>query len=434
MGEIDPRWFEREMATMRVLYRMTRRGVPYDAARSLAVVDQIEDRRRALLAQLPFNPSNAKTYYFGDRTKQIVGTGGKRIRCLGLEPYESTETGQPSFTEKVRLQMERAGVPHIQTLSDLAKLDTAESMWFRPYAERTGADGRLRTYFRQTHVRSGRFSVERINLQAMPQDYRLTNFVVLEGLPTPRGIIADAYTERYPGWDPYELDWAQAELRVAAKRAGCVKMLQMIADGVDLHGYAATELMGKYPDDPDWFQFRQVFKRFNFSAIFGIGWSKLQYDIAKQTGVYWSESQTHETLDGWNELYPEFKEAIDRYSYLAKRYGYTTLVNGKRRWYSRDELDNTHKAFNQYVQGSLAELGKDLLIWIEDELRPFHGHRFEDGTEAGLQLMIHDSYLLHLPVDHAGQVIDRVSAHASKYGTEMFEIPMELSGGRFGQK
>ena len=419
---------------MRVLYRMTRRGVPYDAPVSLAVADQAADRRAELVKTLPFNPSNAKTYYFGDKQKRIVGRDGKRVACLGLEPYESTDQGQPSFTEKVRMSMERDDIPHIRTMSDISKLNTAETMWYRPYAEKTGADGRLRTYFRQTNVRSGRFSVERINLQAMPQDYRLTGFDVMKGLPTPRQIIKQAYG-RYPGWDPYELDWAQAELRVAAQKAGCTKMLQMINDGVDLHGYAASELMGKHPDDPDWYQFRQVFKRFNFSAIFGIGPVKLQYDIAKQTGVYWSDQQTRDTLDGWNELYPEYKTAIDKFSYLAKRYQYTTLVNGKRRWYSRDELDNTHKAFNQYVQGSLAELGKDLLIWTEDLMRRegIAAHRHSDGTEAGLQLMIHDSYLLQLPGDRADDLLAAIRDYAGPYGTEMFKVPMALDGGKWGK-
>jgi DNA polymerase I-like protein with 3'-5' exonuclease and polymerase domains len=438
VGEIDPAWFEREMRTMRVLYRMSRRGIPYDAPGSLATADLLDRQIAAATKTLPFGPNSAKDYYFKPTTSWVRNPHtGARTPCLGLEPYETSEkTGAPSFTEKVRLLMERDDVPHIRTMSDIAKMSTAGSMWYRGFGERVGADGRLRTYFRQTHVRSGRFSVERVNLQAIPQDYRLTGYDCMAGLPTPRQLILQAYLDRYPGWLPFELDWAQAELRVAAQAAQCTKMLEMIEAGVDMHGFAATELMGVHPGDPDWFKYRQVFKRFNFSAIFGIGWVKLQYDIAKQTGVYWSDEQTRTTLDGWNALYPEFGAAIDRYSWVARRKQFTELVNGKRRWYTRDELDNTHKAFNQYVQGSLAELGKDIMIWIEDLMRSegITEHRFTDGTEAGLHLMIHDSYLLHLPEDRAEDLTGAIAAHAGPYGTEMFRVPMALEGGRFGAK
>src|SRR6185295_9947224 len=100
---------------------------------------------------------------------------------------------------------------HAETYAEYRRLSNAASMWYEGYANAIGQDGRLRTYFRQNGTRSSRFSVERVNLQAIPQDYRLSDHSALDGIITPRGIIGNAVPE---GWRLFELDLAQAELRV----------------------------------------------------------------------------------------------------------------------------------------------------------------------------------------------------------------------------
>src|SRR5690625_7075201 len=95
-----------------------------------------------------------------------------------------------------------------------------------------GDDGRLRGNVRQNGTVSGRFSISRVQLQSIPHDFRLDGFEVLEGIPTPRGMIGAGVQ---PGYKLWELDLANAELRVAAMMAKCTRMLDLIHQGKDLH-------------------------------------------------------------------------------------------------------------------------------------------------------------------------------------------------------
>ena len=69
-----------------------------------------------------------------------------------------------------------------------------------------GGDGRIRTSFRQTKVVSGRLSVERVQLQAIPHDYQLGTLGV-EGVRS--------FFKPDDGFELWEVDISQAEIRVA---------------------------------------------------------------------------------------------------------------------------------------------------------------------------------------------------------------------------
>lgn len=417
-------WCKREHALGQILYRMTRRGVPYDANASLQVAGTIQKQRSEIAARLPFVPTTpaAKKYYFG------TGRTDKGMTCLGLPAYAVTEKNrEPQLTAEILDRMVKDRVPHADTYSQYAQLETAESMWYRGYADAIGADGRLRTYFRQTKVVSGRYSAERINLMAMPHDYRLTAYTLLTGVPTPRQLIAARVADTMPGWGLWELDWAQAELRAAAKAAGCTRMIQMFRDGVDLHGYTATELLHVTPGSDAWPLMRQVGKRGNFTLCFGAGWPTFQKMVRKETGLLIPDEESERIVHDWNGLYPEYSRAIRRWSAIADQDKRVRLINGRIRWFSSDEF--THKAFNQYIQGSLAELGKDLMLFVEkltnDLDIPQRGVQAGIG-EAGMLLTIHDSVLLLLPDDDAQDIVSQICAWGSAYGSRMFDFPMLL--------
>jgi DNA polymerase I-like protein with 3'-5' exonuclease and polymerase domains len=383
---------DRRLRTMLVLLRMEARGLPYDEVESRIAAQECRARAKEVAEQLPFLPTDthAKAFFFGD------GVTSKGAQCLNMVPYSVTEKGSPSLTAEILDRMVADEIPYADVWATYRKASNAASMWYEAYADRMGTDGRLRTCYRQNGTTSTRFSVERVNLQAIPQDYRLSGFSVLDGIPTPRGMIASAVS-KMPGWKIYELDLAQAELRVAAMFAGCTTMLDLINEDADLHAVTTQELFNKGPDDPDWGQLRQVGKRGNFSLIFGSGWLTFQQMISKETGLRLQDHQAQAIVTKWNKLYPEFRVAIDQHSTKVAqrqsrfRKGWITLLNGERRWF--DQYEETHKAFNQRVQGNLAQFGIDWMLKTDGFLR-------EQGLEAhkaGLILTIHDSQVLLLP-------------------------------------
>jgi len=401
----------RRLETSKMLYRVERRGLPFNIAEARASALEIARRVAKLEKTLPFKPATlpmAKHYWFGEGIK-----GG--IQGLGRTPYSVTEQGQPQLDKTVITKMVRDGLPGAEIWRDIQKLNTADSKWYSAWADRAGEDNRLRTSVRQNGTVSGRFSVENIQLQAIPHDYRLGNFQILDGIQTPRALIGAGVPA---GWKLWELDLAQAELRVAALFAKCERMLRLIDEGADLHADAARELFNIEPTDPSWGEMRQVAKRFNFSAIFGIGKDKLQVDIEEQTGILFSLAELDVLLKGWHSLYPEFKRAIySTMDVVDKRmrskdhgnFGWITLGNGERRWFKPGE--ETHKAFNQRVQPSLAQFGIDWWLTVENYLMGQLGdqerEQLREGEyswigRVGMVLMVHDSMVLLLPDDARG--------------------------------
>jgi DNA polymerase-1 len=256
-----------------------------------------------------------------------------------------------------------------------------------------GEDGRLRASFRQNGTVSGRFSVERVQLQAIPHDYRL-NGEIMKGIPTPRQLISNGVPAGYELW---ELDLAQAELRVAALYANCERMLTLIRNGEDLHADAAIQLFKVKPTDDNWGEMRNVAKRANFSLIFGVGADKLRGDIEAQTGIVLSKTETQQLIYDWHNLYPEFHRSIESHMRVIEKrqeqhgMAWITLWNGERRWFN--EMEEAHKAFNQRVQPALAQFGLDWWLATERRLMGMDGQ--------GIVMTIHDSLVLMLRADSA---------------------------------
>jgi DNA polymerase I-like protein with 3'-5' exonuclease and polymerase domains len=437
--EVAQRLMDRRLETSRFLYRMERRGLPFSVAGARAEAEKLRQARAELVKQLPFRPPTlpmAKHYWFGDGVKQ--GVAG-----LGLPPLGTTDGGDPQLTEDLLQRMVDDQVvegveryPGAAAWQKIQKIDTALSRWYEGWAERAGADGRLRTSVRQNGTASGRFSVENIQLQAIPHDYRLG---ALGEARTPRQLIGAGVPE---GWELWEVDLAQAELRVAALMAGCSRMLSLIHAGADLHGDTATELFQVRKGDPEWGRIRNVAKRGNFSLIFGIGWEKLQADIRKQTGVVLTDDQAQDLVSDWNALYPEYRQAIRQHEnsvlsrmgegFYGRGVGWIRLRNGEYRWFR--PMEDAHKAFNQRVQPSLAQFGIDW--WLESDafLRDQLGQDEENG--AGIVLTVHDSMVLLLPEGNEGAaMVDHVVELARTMWPTWFNgVPGDADAKRWNDK
>lgn len=408
---------ERRLAVTKVLYRMERRGLPYDEVTSREVAFEARKRAEAVGKKLPFTPTpeKAKKYFFGD------GITDRGVECLSMVPYSVTEKGSPQLTAEIVARMIDDRVTHAETYGEFTRLSNAASMWYEGYADAVGLDGRIRTAFRQNGTRSSRFSVERINLQAIPQDYRLSDHSALAGLLTPRQIIANAVPE---GWRLFELDLAQAELRVGAMFANCRLMIEMIADNADLHTYTTKSLFPDVSEDDPLFgsKWRQVGKRGNFSLGFGSGGKTFKGMVSKETGIQLSEQEANRIVADWNALYPEWRQAIDKHMrVVGKRqarhgFGWIDLVNRERRWFQ--EYEEAHKAFNQRVQSNLAQFGIDWMLQTDRFLRNEAGlHRGAQAAkigEPGLVLTIHDSQVLLLPDNEYGRELAETCAGFGK--------------------
>lgn len=397
---------DRRLDVTQILYRKERRGLPYDEVASFEAAFECEGRARKVAEDLPFTPptlDNAKDFFFTDKVTK------KGIEGLDHVPYSVTDKGSPQLTAEISTRMVNDRIPYADKWAEYKKVTNAASMWYRGYAEAAGIDGRLRCAFRQNGTRSTRYSVERVNLQAIPQNYRLSEFSILDGIPTPREIIAGAVPD---GWRLFELDLAQAELRIGAMFAGCQRMLSMIANNEDLHTYTTKALFPEISEDDPLFKdkWRQVGKRGNFSLQFGSQGATFRAMVSKETGIILDEAEANRIVRDWNALYPEYSQAISKHQRVVERrqakfgHAWIDTVTKERRWFLGDE--EAHKAFNQRVQANLGQFAQD---WMRMSERLITGKKFvreqakADGIgEAGLVLTIHDAQVLLLPDDEKG--------------------------------
>jgi len=398
-GEAKFSQMTHEMEVLRTLVRMERRGVPYRADESLQWAQKLQVEIDRLNVELPFEdkPNAVRQFFFG------AGQTPKGATCLELRPIKMTKGGQTapvaSVDAEVMRELAEKEIPAAQLYRETSLLTDANARYYRGYALAVGADGRLRTRFRQTGARTGRLSCERTNLQAIPHDHRLlaSGNLVLASAPSPRALIYDP-----SGWRLWHLDLAQAELRVASLYAGCERMLQLIREGRDPHGETAIELgLAPGPDDPTWYKMRGVGKRGNFSLIFGIGPDKFRADLKLQVGVDLGQTRTRKLVQDWNALYPEFKTAIYSHMHHAERHGWTPIRDGIRRYYSLAEraYHEEHKAFNSKVQGNLGYFGRAWMVEV-DRLLMDAG---VDSDTAGLLLNIHDALAIMVPDTPEGE-------------------------------
>lgn len=387
-GEGDWFGYQKELQLSRTLVGMERRGIGYNVTRSQEIATALSRRINQIKAGLPFRATvpGAKKYFF---------------TTLKHEAMHYTPKGAPQLDDTEIARLVELKVPYAEEFQLMRKLETANSMWYEGYADATGWDGRLRTVYSQNKVISGRLSSTRVNLQAIPHDYQMGE-VAAEGFESPRRLFLPKAHSKL-----WELDLSQAELRVAAKEAKCETMLEMLRNGEDLHGNVARELFHDEPGSPTWEKSRSVGKRGDFAFIFGVGEDTFQATLIDQLGLYLPLKECKRIVYAWRRIFPEFQKTIYIYMERANHWGYVRLINGRPRHFQNYE--DKHKAFNQYVQGSLAELMKEWLIQA-DLLYP------------GIVLLtIHDSMVLETADKKKVVAIRKLG---EKLGTEWFGVPM----------
>lgn len=391
-GEVPRAWVDLETDLTRVLYQIEQRGLSFDWARSLEAAEVLELRAKEIEARLPFppNPNGAKAYFYGQ---------------LGLPPSKTTPKGSPSLDDEAVRGLVEQGVQHAQDYADISDLRRAQSMWYRAYPEMIGADGRLRTSFRQTKVVSGRMSVERVQLQAIPKADKN-----LEGVPGVRELFFAR-----EGHELWNFDLSQAELRVAAKFSGCTSMLAMLEGGADIHGETCQAVLGTKPDDPNWKRDRDIAKRLTFGSIFLIGARKFQATLSKLAGIHLDMVECERIVNNWRRTYPEFKRAYYRSEKFVEQYGYVRLYDGRPSFLGPREF--THTAWNRIVQGSLAEF---LKYWLVEVERRWPGL---------LVLTVHDSLVCEIPADRDLEVVPEIKDFTGRLATKAFGVTMSADVG-----
>lgn len=385
---------EKDFDLTRALYAMEVRGIKYDDEKSMLAARKLEAEADAIEKRMPF-PAN--------------GTGAMNyfINKLKLSTERSSEkTNRPTLDEEQVRAWVKQDVPWAAEYAQVTKYRRAVSMWYRGYPEKIGHDGRLRTTFRQGHVKSGRMSVERVQLQALPKKDKN-----IDGIPGVRELILAE-----DGCGLWNLDLSQAELRVASHYAQCQNMLRQLAEGQDIHSNTTRQVLKVGDDNPHWKEKRDIAKRLTFGGIFMVGPDTFQGTLSKLADIHLPIAECQELIWGWRNMYPEFGVAYRRAEQKMNTDGFVRLLPNT----PLEELsylgprDWPRTGWNRMVQGSLAlAFG----YWLGEIEKRWPGYMI---------LTVHDSVVMEAPLDEGQPVAEEIAAFGAEFMTDIFGIEMKV--------
>lgn len=296
---------------------------------------------------------------------------------LGLDPKaRRTKTGAFSTTEEV-LEKHRHDHPLVALILEIRGVKKLLNTYVNAlptYISR--CDGKVHTTFQQTVTATGRISSTNPNLQNIP-------IRTDEGREIRRCVVAD------PGCQILSADYSQIELRLIADLAQDENMIEAFRSGRDIHRATAAKVFHIDPEQVDDNQRRHA-KTVNFGIIYGIS----AFGISQRLDIPRAEAKA--LIEGYFAAYPAIRRYIDRVVEEARRDGYVSTLNHRRRYLpdisSRSAAVRGYaerNAVNAPLQGSAADIIKIAMIRTLRRMR-------EDGLRSQMILQVHDELVFNV--------------------------------------
>jgi DNA polymerase-1 len=223
---------------------------------------------------------------------------------------------------------------------------------------------------------SGRVSVTKPPLQTIPRPGNPKDPISRWGK-----VIKDAFVAR-PGMSILNVDYSQAEMRVAAALSGDPWLIGVYENDRDLHTEVAVAMYG-----PDWTKEDRIkTKMFNFSYLYGGN----EWSFAADAGLPISVAKKF--VADYDNLMPKLSEWKAGQVAHMHKHGYVEYRTGRRRripLITSKNKDEARKAsFNAPVQGTASDLTSLAAIESYPKLPTFRAH---------ILLLVHDSIIVEVP-------------------------------------
>lgn len=292
------------------------------------------------------------------------------------------------------------GRDDIAMLLDFRGWGKVASTYYSTFLERMDASGVLHPNLHMIRT-PARLSASDPNLQAIPR-------LLDDGDPRAKIYkVKEAFVAR-PGKTLIELDFSQAEVRMAAWVSGDKALKAAMMSGTDLYsGIAKTAGIS-----------RQDAKTVTLAKIYRAGIARLTEQLNSKRKEKISAAEVKAIVAQFDATYPELTLYAKKIEYSARKRGYIRTWLGRIRRYTPEAIPDDHpslnykqsrarpfRAFNNICQISAAEMTMEAMIRIDRELQ----------GEAKIQLSVHDSFLVEADERNAIDI-----AHRCK---EIMQIP-----------
>lgn len=361
--------WKQKQSMIRLLIKMGKRGVriDLDLARKMEQLGTEEMARISAEGLAGRNPGKRKDM------ENILW------KELDLPVILHEKTGKPTFNKDAMAQYETlleisAGESETaQCILEWRGWQKAVTAYYRPYQTKVSHDGRLRCNYKLHGTVTGRMSCEEPNLQQIP---RVTDKPWNGGLK--KCFIAEE------GYELWEFDYSQLELRLATAFAKIPELLEIFADPTrDIFTEMSKRLGMTRPDT----------KTLVYAIQYGAGASHLSHVFRVSFGV------AKERIDNFYAEYPRFKVLSRRATNAALRDGKLKLWSGRYRHFD-DPKKQAHKAFNSFIQGGAADIVERQMVRLDAEGL--------NNEECRMLLQVHDSVVFEIATQRKDFYIPRI--------------------------
>ena len=363
--------------------------------------------------------------YYGEVPHALTKSGTERMRIRyiaankawkaarkGLKPQytalvakaaKNQEWSLFSTKEDVLQEFARNGNPFVSGVLDYRESTKCLSTYIDPLTYKLDCNFRIHGRYLIDGTVTGRLASRGPNLQNQPN--------------TDGGIVKMAFISRF-GENGLlaQLDYSQAELRVAACRYNEPEMIRAYMEGQDLHLLTAIRLA--YPEktaanaaaffgllsETERKGWRTRAKRVNFGILYGGGPGALVTTLQKD-GVFLTFDEAAQLIESYFLVRPMLKAGIDAASEVALNLGYLESGSGRRRRLPEVRADDPkvvaralRQAVNFPVQADASELTLMAMVLIHEEMK-------RRGYKSLIVMTVHDSIILDLHVDEAHEVL-----------------------------
>jgi len=392
-----------EMPLSEVLYRMERRGIRVDTG----FLASVGDRFRAELADLEVRTHELAGGPFNVQSpKQLADVLFERLK---LKPSKKTSSGWS--TDVSVLEDLAAEHPLPALVLEHRQLAKLMGTYVEALVQLVNPDsGLVHTSFNQAVAATGRLSSSDPNLQNIP--VRSEN----------GRLIRRAFVPRDPGAVFLSADYSQIELRLLAHLSGDAELIATFHAAGDVHRRTAALING-LPEAEVTMQMRSRAKAINFGVIYGMGARAL----ARRIAVNVREAAAF--IDAYFRTYPGVRDYVTATREAARRDGFVTTMSGRRRPLPDLASDDPRRrslaermAVNTPIQGAAADLIKQAMLRVDDELR-------RGGSRALLLLQVHDELLLEVPHDELADVSTLVRGAMEQVATLAVPLVVDVHDG-----
>ena len=306
---------------------------------------------------------------------------------LGLKTTRRTKTGLS--TDQRALQQLVDQHPFVEKLIDYRELSKLKNTYVDPLPLLVDeADGRLHTTYDQTVAATGRLSSTNPNLMNIPIRTELGKQIRRAFIPEKGSLLLS-------------VDYSQIELRVMAHLSEDPVLVEVFAQGEDIHAATASRVYDVPANELTTGQ-RSVAKMVNYGLAYGMGASGL----AERLNV--PKTEAEEIMEAYFEVFGGVRKFLDRVVTQAYADGFTTTMFGRRRYLPELGSGNPRvrsigerQALNAPIQGSAADIMKLAMINVESALS-------SGDLATQMILTVHDELVFEVPEDEQDAAVELV--------------------------